>query len=149
MLTITSDAFNDDQWIPRKFAREGQDVSPPLAWSAGPPGTVEYALICDDPDAPRPEPWVHWVLFNIPATVTALPEGGLPHTTAGMNSYGERGYGGPMPPRGHGIHHYHFRIYALKSTIKLPSGADNAALLNAMAGQILDQGTLTGLYERK
>ncbi len=97
-IEVSSPAFKSGGLIPTKHTGEGEDVSPALNWSGLPEGTREIALICDDPDAPRPEPWVHWVLYKIPAVCTGLPEGGTEGVLEGRNDFGRAGYGGPMPP---------------------------------------------------
>ncbi|MBV8487273.1 MAG: YbhB/YbcL family Raf kinase inhibitor-like protein, partial [Planctomycetaceae bacterium] len=120
-------------------------------------GTQELAIIVDDPDAPTPQPWVHWVLYKIPATESALPEGthakpapGFPAgALQGKNSWGSIGYRGPEPPRGHGVHHYHFKIYALDGALNVTAGLDKPGLLRAMKGHILEEAELVGTYERK
>lgn len=156
-IKVTSSAFKNDQPIPKKYTGEGEDVSPPLSWSNVPAETKELALICDDPDAPRPEPWVHWLMYKIPAGTTQLPEAVPPERTLktppgvmqGTNSFGKIGYGGPMPPPGHGVHHYHFKLYALNKTLPLQPGIEKKALLSAMKGAIIAEGELVGTYERK
>ena len=155
-ITITSTAFESNQPIPRKYSGEGQDVSPPLSWSNLPDGTKELALIVDDPDAPIPEPWVHWVLYKIPIDTQGLqeniPTSSKVSTPAGVlngkNSWGKLGYGGPMPPPGHGVHRYFFKLYALDTTLDLPPEADKNTLLKAMSGHILVEGELVGTYKR-
>jgi Raf kinase inhibitor-like YbhB/YbcL family protein len=125
-MKMTSTAFGDGERIPLRHTGEGEDVSPPLAWSEVPADTVEFALICDDPDAPMAEPWVHWVLYKIPASGSALPagvpRGTSPGTVAGMrqgrNSWPNAAYQGPLPPPGHGTHHYHFTLYALDALVE-------------------------------
>jgi Raf kinase inhibitor-like YbhB/YbcL family protein len=158
-IEITSTAFNNGEPIPKQYTGEGADVSPPLAWSGVPDGTKELAMICDDPDAPTPEPWVHWVIYKMPANTAALLEGvdtaaqlSQPAGAAqGKNSWpsGQTiGYRGPMPPPGHGVHHYFFKLYALDAELSLEPGTDKKALLQAMEGHVLDQGQLMGTYER-
>lgn len=154
-LTITSKAFGDGQNIPTKYTGDGQDVSPPLAWSDVPPETKELALIVDDPDAPSPQPWVHWVAYKIPADVAELAEGiaAKAELTApagalqGKNSWGSIGYRGPAPPPG-GVHHYYFKLYALDAKLNLTPGAGKDALLAAMNPHILAEGKLIGTYKR-
>ncbi len=148
MITVKSAAFEAGKPIPRKHTGEGPDVSPPLTWSGAPKETQEFALICDDPDAPRAEPWVHWVVWKIPGDRTALPEGSAAGAREGRNDFGRNGYGGPMPPPGHGTHHYHFKLYALDAPIDLKPGATKRDRLKAMERHILDQGELLGTYER-
>lgn len=148
MIALASSAFTPGGQIPTKYTGEGEDVSPPLAWSGAPDGTMELALICDDPDAPRPEPWVHWVLYAIPAGTDSLAEGGTGVGLEGKTSWGATGYGGPMPPPGHGTHHYRFRLYALGQTLALEAGATKDELLSAMKGLVLAHGELVGTYER-
>ena len=146
-MKLTSTAFNHGKPIARKYTGEGTDVSVPLTWSGVPDGTIELALICDDPDAPRPEPWVHWVIYKIPAAATGLSEG-LPRqkrletpsgVLQGVNSWPSDnvGYRGPMPPPGHGVHHYHFRLYALDTALLVEPGLSKDKLLAAMAGHII------------
>lgn len=148
-MKIESSAFNDGEAIPKKFTGEGDDVSPALSWSGAPDGTKEFALICDDPDAPVAEPWVHWVVYKIPAGTTSLPEGSAAGAKEGVNGFGNTGYGGPMPPPGHGTHHYHFKLYALDEPLSISeAGASKAEVLKAMEGHILDQTELVGTYSR-
>jgi hypothetical protein len=153
-IAITSTAFADGRPIPKRHTGDGDDVSPPLSWSNVPEGTKELALIVDDPDAPTPQPWVHWVLYKIPGDTTALPEatGASGRTATGMtegeNGWGRTGWGGPAPPEGHGVHHYHFKLYALDAELDLPAGASKADLLRAMTGHVLAEGELVGTYQR-
>lgn len=148
MLKVTSSAFEPNGAIPTKYTGEGEDISPPLSWDGAPDGTQEFALVCDDPDAPMAEPFVHWVLYGIPKHRTSLPEGTDGGGMEGKSSFDSQGYGGPMPPPGHGTHHYHFTVYALDTPLELSPGASKADLLDAMEGHILDQGELVGTYER-
>jgi len=148
-IEVSSPAFEPGGSIPRKHTGEGQDVSPALRWSGLPEETKEIALICDDPDAPRTEPWVHWVVYKIPADRTGLPEGGAQEALEGNNDFGAQGYGGPMPPRSHGVHHYHFKIYALDAELEAVAGLTKDRLLEAIEGHILDEGELIGTYERR
>lgn len=157
-MNIESTAFSDGGAIPKEYTGEGTDTSPPLSWSDAPEGTASFALICDDPDAPREEPWVHWVIYNIPADASGLPAGveraPQPDQPAGArhaaNSWpsDNLGYRGPMPPPGHGVHHYHFKFYALDQVLDLGAGATKKELLDAMGGHILAEGELIGTYER-
>lgn len=147
-LTITSPSFQTGQKIPRKYTGEGDDVSPALSWTGAPSATQEYALICDDPDAPRPQPWVHWVLYKIPANTTSLAEGSKGIGIDGTNSWPREGYGGPMPPPGHGVHHYHFKVYALDAPLELGPGATKEVLLKAIDDHVIGKGELVGTYER-
>ena len=148
-IEVSSPAFDQGGVIPTKHTGEGLDVSPALNWSGLPEGTREIGLSCDDPDAPRPEPWVHWVLYKIPADRTGLPEGTTEGAIEGENDFGRAGYGGPMPPRGHGVHHYHFKVYALDAELEMGANLTKDRLLEAMEGHVLDEGELVGTYERK
>ncbi len=155
-FTLTSSNFQHNQPIPAKHSCEGQDLSPTLKWDGVPSATKSFALICDDPDAPVGS-WVHWVIYGIPANTTELPESVAKTDTVaaqgnakqGMNDFGRVGYGGPCPPRGHGAHHYHFRLYALDTELSLPTRATRRQLESAMKGHILAQAELVGTYERK
>lgn len=154
-LTLSSPGFRNNQPIPAKFSCEGEDASPALKWEGAPAATKSFALITDDPDAPGGT-WIHWVAYGIPANITELPEnvaktdtvaalGGLKQ---GMTDFGKVGYGGPCPPRGHGVHHYHFRLYALDTELKITPRVKRQQLDAAMKGHILAQTELVGTYQR-
>jgi hypothetical protein len=153
-MQITSPAFSDRGPIPRAHTCDGADQSPPLAWTGVPPDARQLALIVDDPDAPG-RVFVHWVLYGIVPSVTALPSGlsrdarltGAIAALQGTNDFRKTGYNGPCPPPG-GPHRYVFTLYALKQELALPPGATKAVLLDAMKGHVLEQATLTGTYGR-
>ena len=155
-MELTSSAFGNGSRISTKYTGDGEDLSPPLAWSDAPAQTRGFALICDDPDAPTPQPWVHWVIYGIPTTTKELPEGASSKQASafiqGTNSWPSgktTGYRGPAPPPGHGVHHYHFRLYALDKALSLPPRLDKAAVLKAIQGHILAEAEAVGTYERK
>jgi hypothetical protein len=151
-LLVESDAFPAEGTIPQHYTCDGDDASIPLRWSDPPAVTQSLALIFDDVDAPAGT-WVHWVIFNIPASVRSLPEGVAADAvvdglgTNGSNSWGNLGYGGPCPPEG-APHRYTFRLYALDTMLDLEAGASRAELDGAMLGHILDTGQLVGRYGR-
>ena len=150
-MKITSSAFEPLGRIPKKHTGEGEDVSPPLAWSGAPKETKSFALFVHDPDAPllttQAYGFVHWVLYNIPASVTKLAEGEKGYTS-GMSSFGKPGYGGPMPPERHGLHHYYFWLLALKADAKLPAGLSMQDLFTAVEPSLLGMNRLIGTYSR-
>ncbi len=156
-IKITSSAFKDGEQIPKKYTGEGDDVSPPLSWSDLPEGTQELVLICDDPDAPK-ETWVHWVIYKLPANLTGLPEGiprqprlkNPPGALQGRNSWPKDniGYRGPLPPPGHGVHHYHFKLYALEAKLVIEPGQDESTVLREFEEHVLGKGDLVGTYQR-
>ena len=148
-IEVSSPAFSAGDVIPKKYTGEGEDVSPPLEWTGLPAETKEIALICDDPDAPTAEPFVHWVIYKIPGDRTSLSEGNAQGALEGENDFGGTGYNGCMPPEGHGVHHYHFKVYALDSELEAEAGLSKAQLLEEMEGHVLDEGELIGTYERK
>lgn len=149
---LSSSAFGNGEQIPAIYTGDGADHSPPLAWSDQPAGTASFALVCDDPDAPRGT-WVHWVLFNLPGNARELPQqlptdGTLPGgARQGQNDFGRLGYGGPAPPRGR-PHRYFFKLYALDARLDLPVGATKAQLLSAIEGHVLAEAQLLGTYQR-
>ena len=155
-LILRSPAFSDGQPIPRRHTGDGEDLSPPLSWSGVPARAVRLALIVDDPDAPTDRPWVHWVIYNLPADEQGLVEGIPPvpkpaspaGAVQGKNSWGTVGYRGPAPPRGHGTHHYIFRLFALNEDLDLPEGLDKEGLLAAIQDHVLTEAGLTGTYHR-
>ncbi|MGE5276722.1 MAG: YbhB/YbcL family Raf kinase inhibitor-like protein [Acidobacteriota bacterium] len=151
-LRVESPAFLQGKSIPARYTADGRDVSPALSWSGVPPGARSLALVCEDPDAPRGT-WIHWVLYDIPPSVTSLPEGVPPREkapglgTPGKNDFGSLGYGGPAPPSG--THRYFFRLYALDRSLSLAAGATAGELRRAMEGHVLAQGELMGTYSRR
>jgi Raf kinase inhibitor-like YbhB/YbcL family protein len=158
-LRVSSRAFPANGKIPKRHAYEGegQNVSPEISWTGVPKAAHEIVVICDDPDAPRPEPWVHWVLYRIPAGSKGLPEGverkggpldNPPGAMHGKNTWNELGWGGPLPPPGHGVHHYHFKVYAIDTHLQLMPGATKDEVLKAIQGHVVAEGEVVGTYER-
>lgn len=154
-LSLTSSMFAHGGAIPRRYTCDGDDVSPPLAWTGVPDGTRSLALIVDDPDAPDPRApkmtWVHWVLYDLPPETTGLPEGvasrDLPAgTREGVNDWKRTGYGGPCPPRGR--HRYFHKLYALDAALGDLGKITKSRLEAAMQGHVLAQTELVGTYER-
>lgn len=154
-MVIKSQAFIPDREIPQRHTCDGLNTSPPLMWLGVPPGTKSLALIVDDPDAPDPSApqmtWVHWLLYNIPATTTGLAEDGteksLPAgTLQGLNDWHRTSYGGPCPPIGK--HRYFFKLYALDRTLPDLKRPTKAMLEKAMQDHILEQSSMFGLYQR-
>ncbi len=157
-MQLRSSAFSPGQVIPTRYTGEGADMSPPMNWSNLPAGTKELALIVDDPDAPREEPWVHWLIYNLSPEVAGLPEAvpqklsleKIPGARQGRNSFEtlDIGYRGPMPPKGHGVHHYRFRLYALDAALDLEPGLEKRQLLEVIEGHVLETAELVGTYQR-
>ncbi len=156
MFELRSAAFGEGQEIPARHTCEGEDVSPPLAWSGAPAGTKSLALVVDDPDAPDPAAprtiWVHWILYDLPPASSGLPEavarGGLPPgTREGLNDWKRTGWGGPCPPVGR--HRYFFRLYALDAPLGDLGKPARAKLDRAMRGHVLAQATAMGTYEKR
>lgn len=151
-MELKSRSFQHGQTIPKKHTCDGPDISPQLEWDNVPEGTVSFAIIMEDPDAPSGT-WVHWLVYDLPAETRALPEGlasteTLPRGGAqGRNDFGRVGYGGPCPPPGR-PHRYFFRLYALNSRVNLPPGASKEELVRAMEGRIKDEAHLVGKYGR-
>lgn len=144
-MRLTSSAFDEGGEIPARYTCEGPDLSPPLAWSEGPAEARSLALLVDDPDA---RGWVHWLVYDLPAGLTELPEAATVPEGAkeGRTDFKKTGYGGPCPPRG--THRYSFRLYALDGPLDLGPGADKATALDAMKGHILAEAQLTGRFAR-
>ena len=146
-ILITSTAFDEAGTIPVRYTCDGADVSPPLDWSGVLQEAKSLALITDDPDCPTGT-WVHWVLFNLPASLNHLPEKAMPGVgIQGKNDFRKLGYNGPCPPKGK-PHRYYFKLYALDTMLNLPAGATKAEVEKAMQGHILTQGQLMGKYGR-
>jgi len=152
MLQLTSSAFEHESNIPTQFSCDGRNISPELSWSAAPAGTKSFALVMDDPDAPIPGGYTHWLVYNIPASANHIPEnapnqdrlpsGGI----QGKNDSGKYGYTGPCPPSG--THRYYFRLYALDTELSQDSAASKASLEKAIHGHVLATAELLGRYKR-
>lgn len=151
-IQITSTAFAEGQPIPEKYSCQGEDISPPLKWTNAPASTRSFVLIADDPDAPMGT-WVHWVLYDLPATTNALPEDVARtqyiagNARQGLNDFHRLGYGGPCPPPGK-LHRYFFKLYALDRMPDLKPGATKKDVESTMKGHILAEGQLMGTYQR-
>lgn len=155
-LRITSPCFGHEDVIPIKYTADGEDISPALSWSGAPVGVQSYALIVDDPDAPDPSAprvtWVHWLLYDIPASMTSLPErlkntNMPPGVRAGVNDWGITEYRGPKPPIGR--HRYFFKLFALDKVLADLGAPDKTSLLYAMKGHVLDKATLVGTFAKR
>lgn len=156
-LEVSSPAFQAGQAIPEPYGQEGERFSPALTWKGAPSGTRSFVVILEDPDAKEPRPFVHWTLYNLPATTTRLAESipalpqlpDLEKARQGRNSRGTVGYTGPRPPLGDPPHHYHFQVFALDAPLTVTPGADRAALLTAMKAHVLASGEVVGTFQRR
>lgn len=154
-ITVVSATIKPDGMIPAKHSEYADGVSPPLSWKPV-EGALSYAILVEDPDAKPITPFVHWIAWNVPATVTSLPEGLQEQerltepegVLQGRNSRGSHGYFGPMPSVGDPAHHYHFQVLALDALLDIPPTADRDELLAAVAGHVLAKGDLVGLYQQ-
>lgn len=157
-LTVTSPTLIAGQPIPKAHTADGENISPAFAWAGAPATTKSFALVCDDPDVPMPQPFVHWVIYNIPGTAKGLPANipidpaaampaEIAGATQGPSGFRRPIYRGPAPPPGK-VHNYHFTVYAL-DVADLPAGLTKAQLVEAMAGHVVAQGQLVATYERK
>ena len=155
-LALTSSAFTHESSIPRLYTCEGEDAAPALGWSGAPAGTTSFALIVHDPDAPDPaapkQDYVHWVLYDVPASVTGLPEGvastDLPSgAREGKNDWDRTGYGGPCPPIGR--HRYYFELFALDTVLGDLGQPTREDLERRMAGHVLERAVLMGTYQKE
>jgi len=151
-FSLSSSAFRSGDSIPKAYTADGRDVSPSLSWEDPPSGTQAFAMICDDPDAPVGT-WVHWVVWNVPASARGFSEA-VQHvktldngSAQGKNDFGRIGYGGPSPPQGK-PHRYVFRLYALREKLELAAGATRGELERKMQGKVLATAELFGTYKR-
>ena len=158
-IVVESPTLKADQTIPRDYTADGRNVSPPLTWTGVPATAKELAIVLEDPDAGNPPPFVHWVIYKIPPTAKAIPEGisidpaaKMPAEIAGaiqgVSGFRRPIYRGPAPPPGK-VHHYHFVVYALDADLDLKPGLTRADLVAAIQGHVIGQGELVALYERK
>jgi len=147
-LDLTSSAFRDGQPIPQQYTCDGADQTPALHWSDPPAETKSFALVIDDPDAPSGT-FRHWGVFDIPSSARSIG-GNQRLGTEVTNDFGKAGYGGPCPPRGHGPHHYHFKLFALNvDRLNLGPNSKVADVEREAAGKAIAQGELVGTYERR
>lgn len=155
-ILVTSPAFSDGATLRNVFAATGEDISPPLQWEKGPKGTKSFVVIMEDPDAGENPPFVHWLMYNIPADTTHLPKG-IPAVAQlekpkgalqGVNDRGNIGYFGPKPPPEDSAHHYHFQVFALDKKLNITFGANREELLSAMKGHVLASGRIIATYDR-
>ncbi|HEX4125600.1 MAG TPA: YbhB/YbcL family Raf kinase inhibitor-like protein [Tepidisphaeraceae bacterium] len=155
-MSISSSAFADGEMMPALYSADGQNISPPLAWTSIPAEAKSLVLIVEDPDAPTPNPFVHWLVYNMPATTRELPAAipGEPTLTMpvemsqGRNSALKIGYTGAAPPKGDTPHRYFFQLFALDRRLELIGGVGRSALLSAMKGHVTGKGVLVGTYQR-
>ncbi|MEQ1855450.1 MAG: YbhB/YbcL family Raf kinase inhibitor-like protein [Longimicrobiales bacterium] len=158
-IVVESPAMTTGAAMPREYSPDGRNVSPPLTWRSLPPGTRQLAVICQDHGAGNPPPWVHWIIYNIPASAPGLPEGipfdradpmpaGLEGATQGNNNWGLAMYRGPAPPAGT-VHDYDFTVLALDTELNLPPGLTRAELLAAIEGHVIGQGNMVPTYTRQ
>lgn len=144
-MQISSPVFNNNNPIPVKYTCDGENVSPPLEFSSIPERAQSLVLVIEDPDAPA-KTWIHWLLYNIPAHTTRIEEGIVPEQALeGLNDFQQEAYGGPCPPSG--VHHYHFKLYALDTKLDLESGAPLSNVTNEMEGHVLSQSEIVGTYQ--
>jgi Raf kinase inhibitor-like YbhB/YbcL family protein len=153
-IQMVSDALGADGAIDLRHSAYGDNLSPPLRWTPV-EGAGAYAIVLEDPDAPTAHPFVHWMIWNIPGQSSSLPEG-VPNTRVlvspqgavqAKNEAGSFGYFGPRPPQGHGVHHYHFQIFALDGPLTVSPDIDLRALVDAIKGRVLADGELVGTFE--
>ncbi|HVX85595.1 MAG TPA: YbhB/YbcL family Raf kinase inhibitor-like protein [Phycisphaerae bacterium] len=161
VITVESPAFGNGGAMGKKYTQEGENVSPPLTWKGVPANAAEVVLVVEDPDAPHPQPVLHWMAYRIPPEVTELKEGvsTWPEIPVGVgpgkmmrqgaNVSKKVGYTGPMPPVGHGVHHYHFQVFAVDRVLNVSESPEREQLIAAMKGHVVAQGELVGTYERK
>lgn len=158
-IAVASPTLRAGETMPRDYTPDGRNLSPPLSWTNLPAATREIAVVCEDPDAGNPPPFVHWVIYKIPATAKGLPEGipidpaaAMPSEIAGaiqgVSGFRRPIYRGPAPPPGK-PHHYHFVVYALDADLGLKPGLTRADLLTAIDGHVIGRGELVSIYERK
>jgi hypothetical protein len=156
MFTLTSSAFSNEGEIPSRHTCDGPDLSPPLAWRGTPPAARSLALVVVDPDAPDPraprQTWTHWILYNLPADCTRLPEGVSPAevpagTLSGTTDFGRTGWGGPCPPIG--CHRYYFRLHALTEPLPDLHEPTRQQLEQAIGDKVLATAELLGTYRKR
>jgi Raf kinase inhibitor-like YbhB/YbcL family protein len=149
MLEVVSSDFEKGQPLPPFATAEGEGRPPALCWSGAAPGTQSYVIVAEDPDAPMPDPFVHWLVYEIPAAADSLEWSSSGGAREGKNSAMKHGFTPAAPPRGHGVHHYHFQVFALDKRVGLEANVGRSELLTAMHGHVVAWGETVGTYERQ
>jgi Raf kinase inhibitor-like YbhB/YbcL family protein len=147
-LQVHSSAFGQGEALPISSTIDGEGVPPPLKWDGVPEETQSLAVVVEDPDAPMPQPFVHWLVYKIPADATSIEAGSPAGVREGKNSLMKSGFTPAAPPAHHGVHHYHFQVFALDAPVAAAPGAGRRELLEAMRGHVLAWGETVGTYER-
>jgi Raf kinase inhibitor-like YbhB/YbcL family protein len=147
-LDLTSSDFQNQAPLPTRATSDGDGTPPPISWSDPPTGTVSFVLICEDPDAPLPEPFVHWIVYGIPSKTRCL-DANVVGFQEGKNSRLSTGFTPAAPPPGHGTHHYHFQLFALDKHLNLPEGIGRGELVSELTGHVLAWGEIVGSYEHR
>ncbi len=147
-IDLKSAWFEDGGPLPQRSSSDGEGVPPPLSWSEPPADTRELVLIVEDPDAPKPEPFVHWLVYDINPGARSLDAEGATHAREGQNTLLRNGFTPAAPPRGHGVHHYHFQLFALDQPLALDKGEGKSRLVSHMENHVIGFGELVGTYER-
>ena len=145
-IEVKSTAFTDGGMLPRDFTSDGAGIAPPLSWSNLPAGGHSLVVVVEDPDAPTPKPFVHWMVYGIPAGVSGIDSDHAQRE--GKNSLLSDGFTPAAPPPGHGIHHYHFQVFALDIAIDLERGAGRTTILEEMRDHVMAWGEIVATYER-
>lgn len=149
LLKVSTEAFRAGDTLPLSATADGENKPPTLTWSGVPSGARSMVVLCEDPDAPLPKPFVHWMVYGLPARDTTLDAPLLAIAQQGKNTLGVPGYTGAAPPPGHGLHHYHFQVFALDTMLDLGPAVGRGALLDAMRGRVVAAGDLVGTYARE
>jgi Raf kinase inhibitor-like YbhB/YbcL family protein len=156
-LQVRADAFEHEGEIPELFSDYGEGISPAIRWQGAPEGTRSFVILMEDPNAPQPRPFVHWVLYNLPGHHDHVPMGlnqmlrleHLDGALQGRNSRNTIGYFGPRPPEGNPAHQYHFQVFALDRELDLPIGASRQQVIDAMATHVLAMGEVAGRFQKE
>ncbi len=146
-FVVCSDTFANGETLPTRCTIDGDGSPPLIRWDQPPSEALSFALICEDPDAPQPRPFVHWLVYAIPGHTRSL-DSNLSAFREGKNGRGQEGYAPAAPPVGQGLHHYHFQLFALDTDLALPADVDRESLLDAIRGHVTAWGEIVGTYER-
>jgi len=147
-ITLSSPWFEDGGPLPLQCTIDGEGIAPPLAWSDPPESTRSFVIICEDPDAPAPEPFVHWLVYDLPGDARSFDARDVGQAREGQNSKLAVGFAPAAPPPGHGVHHYHFQLFALDLPLRLGAGEGRRKVRDAMKGHMLAHGEIVGRHER-
>lgn len=148
-IQVHSIAFDDGMDLPISCTADGVGAPPALSWRGTPEAAKSLVVICEDPDAPALDPFLHWLVYDMPGVAEDLDAQSQHSYRLGKNGRDQAAFAPAAPPAGHGVHHYHFQVFALDTALELGAGAERDEVIDRMKGHVLGWGELVGTYQRE